>query len=346
MRRRTLASILIAVLLVATTVLIFRHFTDLHTLARALAAGRWPWIAAGVAAHAAYFVGYALLYRLGFAVVGVAARTRSLVPVVFAGLFVNVLVPSGAGAAALFIDDAARRGQNPAHAAVGVVLVLVLDLVTLVPFVAWGVWFLVRADRFAAWHLFAVAAFVLYLAVLVALLAISRRRPAWVRRTLDAIRRAAARVLGWLHIHRPLAADWADRTAAHFAEAAGAIATRPRRLAAAALWATALHLLNLFGLWLFVRGFGAQPPLGGLIAAFAFGILLFVIVVIPQAAPVVEATMTATLLRAGVPSGRAVAVTLVFRGVNFWLPLVLGLAAAWRIRRIGARPAAPPAAPP
>jgi uncharacterized protein (TIRG00374 family) len=339
---RMLGSILVAVLLIAATGLVIANFTDLRTLTRALAAGSGSWIAAGAAVHAAYFVAYAALYRLGFAVVGVAARTWSLVPVMFAGLFVNVLVPSGAGAAALFIDDAARRGQNPAHAAVGVVLVLLLDLITLVPFVAWGVWFLIRADLLAAWHLLAVAAFVLYLAGLVALLAISRWRPAWIRRTLDATRRAAARVLGWLHIHRPLAADWADQTAAHFADAAAAIATRPGRLATAALWATALHLINLFGLWLFVRGFGAQPPLGGLIAAFALGIVLFVIVVIPQAAPVVEATMTATFLRVGVPPGRAVAVTLAFRGVNFWLPLALGLAAAWRLRRVGARPAAPP----
>ncbi len=340
--RRAIGSILLAVLLVVATGLVFLHFTDLRSLARALATGRWPWIVAGIAVHAAYFVGYALLYRLGFAVVGVAARTWSLVPVMFAGLFVNVLVPSGAGAAALFIDDAARRGQNPAHAAVGVVLVLLLDVLTLVPFVAWGVWYLIRADQLTTWHVLAVAAFVLYLAVLVALLAISHRRPAWVRRVLDVARRAAARVLGWLHIHRPLAADWADQTAAHFSDAAGAIVARPGRLAAAALWATALHLINLFGLWLFVHGFGAQPPLGGMVAAFSLGILLFVIVVVPQAAPVVEATMAAIFIHIGVPRGHAVAVTLAFRSVNFWLPLALGLAAAWRLRRVGARPAEPP----
>src|SRR5262245_24905697 len=113
-RRRVLGSVVVAVLLIGATVLVVTRFTDLRTLTRALAAGSWPWIAAGVAVHAAYFVGYALLYRLGFAVVGVAARTWSLVPVLFAGLFVNILVPSGAGAAAVFIDDAARRGQNPA----------------------------------------------------------------------------------------------------------------------------------------------------------------------------------------------------------------------------------------
>lgn len=340
-RRRVIGSVVVAVLLVGATLLVFARFTDLRTLTRALAAGSWPWIAAGVAVHAAYFVGYALLYRLGFAVVGVAVRTWSLVPVLFAALFVNILVPSGAGAAAVFIDDAARRGQNPARAAVGVVLVLVLDLVTLVPFVAWGVWYLTRADLLAAWHVLTVAAFVLYLAVLVALLAISRRRPAWVRRVLEAGRRAAARVLGWLHIHRSLAADGPDRTADHFADAAGAIVSRPGWLAVAALWSTALHLINLFGLWLLVRGFAAQPPLGGMVAAFALGILLFVIVVIPQAAPVVEATMTAIFIHVGVARGRAVAVTLAFRGLNFWLPLVLGLAAAWRLRRLGARPPAP-----
>lgn len=340
--RRTVGTIAVAILLVAATGLVVSRFTDLRTLLRVAARGRWPWIAAGVAIHVAYFVAYAFLYRLGFAIVGVASRAWSLVPVVFAGLFVNTFVPTGAGEAALFIDDAARRGESAARAAVGVVLVLLLDLVTLVPFAAWGVWFLARAHLLAGWQLLAAGAFVLYLGALAFGLGVSRWRPAWVRRLLRGTRTAIHRAAGWLRVRAPLAADWPERTTLHFAEAGRAITVRPGRLAVAAAWATALHLINAAGLWAFLHGFGAEVPLGGLIAAFALGIVLFVIVVIPQAAPVVEAVMTATLLRVGVPAGPAVAATLAFRGVNFWLPLVLGLGFAWRIRRLGARPRAEP----
>ena len=337
-RRRTLLVSLVAVgLLIAATALTVSWFTDLRTLVRVLESGRWPWIAAAIATLAVYFLAYALLYRLGFAVVGVPSRTWSLVPVMFAGLFVNLMVPTGAGAAALFVDDAVRRGQNGARATIGFVLVLLLDLLTVVPFVAWGMTFLVHERMFEPWQLLAVAAFVMYLVLLVVLIALSRSRQASVCRVLGWSYRAIHRALGWIRVRGP-AADWPARTAAGFADAAGAIVANPGRLALAGLWGIAIHLLNAFGLWLFVRGFGAHVPIGGLIAALALGIVLLVIAAIPQLAPLAQAFMTATFISLGVAAGPAVAATLAFRGLMLGLPMVLGLPFAWRIGRLGTRP--------
>jgi uncharacterized membrane protein YbhN (UPF0104 family) len=320
-------------LLIVVTVLTISFFTDLRTLVRVLESGRWPWIAAAIATHVVYFLAYALLYRLGFALVGVSSRTWSLVPVMFAGLFVNLMVPAGTGAAALFIDDAVRRGQNGARATVGVVLVLLLDLVTIVPFVAWGMLFLVQERMFAPWQLLAAGAFILYLVLLVALLVVSRSRQASVCRVLGWAYRVIHRVLGWIRVRGP-AADWPGRTAAGFAAAAAAIAANPGRLMLAALSGIAIHVVNVFGLWLFVRGFGADVPIGGLIAAFALGIVLLAIAVIPQLAPLAQAFMTATFIGVGMAAGPAVASTLAFRGLTLGLPLLLGLPFAWRIGRL------------
>ena len=334
---KAIGAVLVAVLLVAATALISLDFASLTQLSRALARARWTWIAGGVAVHLAYFVAYAFLYRLGFDVVGVPSRTWSLVPLVFAGLFVNVIVPTGAGAAALFIDDAERRERGGARAAVGVVLVLVLDLATLVPFVAWGVWFLTDAGLFAGWELAATLAFALYVVALVLLLVAARWREAAVARVLGWVRRIGNRVAGWFGKRDVIGEAWSARTAAKFRNAAAAIGDRRGRVMLAALWGVVLHVINLFGLWLFVRGFGAEVALGGLVAAFAIAIVFFVVAVIPQAAPVVEATMMAIFVHLGASAGRAVDATLAFRAVNFWLPLVLGFVFAWRIRRFGQR---------
>ena len=335
--RKVIGAAVVAALLLAATALISLDFASLRQLARALAGARWPWIAGGVAVHLAFFVAYAVLYRLGFDLVGVASRTWSLVPLVLAGMFLNVFVPAGAGSVALFIDDAERRGGHGARAAVGVVLVLLLDLATLLPFVVWGVWFLADAGLCSAWELAAAVAFTLYLVLLVLLLVLARRRAGWVARALVHVRRAVVRVAGWFGKRDALAEDWPARTAVRFRDAAAAIGARRGRVVLAAVWAFALHVINLFGLWLFVRGFGAEVALGGLTAAFAIGIVFFVVAAIPQAAPVVEATMMAIFIHIGASPGRAVAATLAFRGVNFWLPLVLGFVFAWRIRRFGQR---------
>jgi uncharacterized membrane protein YbhN (UPF0104 family) len=319
-------------LLLAASALTATCFSDLGTVLRVLAGGRWAWIAAAIAIHFLYFLVYVVLYRLGFAVVGISSRTWALLPVMFAGLFVNLIVPTGAGGAAVLVDDAVRRGESAARAAVGVVLVLLLDLVTVVPFIAWAMTFVVHEHMFATWQLLAATAYVLYLVLLVALLALSRARQAAVCRVLAWCYRGLHRVLGWIRVRGP-APDWPERTAAGLADAATAIVANPGRLALAGLSGIALHVVNAFGLWLCVRGFGADVPVGGLVAAFAFGIVLHVIAVIPQLAPLAQAFMTATFIRVGMAAGPAVAAPLAFRGLMLALPIVLGMPFAWRIGR-------------
>ena len=330
--RRTLGSLAAVGVLIAVTALTVSWFTDARTLVRVLAHGRWPWLTAAVGTQLAFFLAYALLYRLGFAIVGVASRTWSLVPVMLAGLFVDLMIPTGAGAAAVLVDDAVRRGQSGARATVGVVLVLVLDLLAVVPFVAWGIACLVRDRLFAPWQLLAAAAFVLYVALLVGLLAVSRARREGVCRVLGAGCRVVRRVARWIRVRGP-AADWPARTAAGIADAAAAIAASPRRLALAGASGVVRHLLSALGLWLFVRGFGAHVPIGGLVAAFALGLVLQVIAVIPQLAPLAQAFVTATFLGLGVAAGPAVAAPLACRGLTLGLSLVLGLPFACRIGR-------------
>ncbi len=98
-----------------------------------------------------------------------------------------------------------------------------------------------------------------------------------------------------------------------------------------------LHAINLFGLWALVRAYGQTIPPGGLVAAFGMGIIFFVIAVIPEGVAVVEAVMTLVFSSVGMSVHTAIAITMVFRGVNFWLPLAVGVFTFGRIRRFGQR---------
>src|SRR5512141_1974295 len=56
------------------------------------------------------------------------SKLGELIPVWFTSVFLNITAPSaGMTGAAVFIDDAARRGESPARAAAGTILVLVAD---------------------------------------------------------------------------------------------------------------------------------------------------------------------------------------------------------------------------
>lgn len=97
-----------------------------------------------------------------------------------------------------------------------------------------------------------------------------------------------------------------------------------RLLARAAIWATANWLLDAASLWVFVAAFGYQVDLDGLIVAFGLANVLAAIPLTPGGLGVVEAVLTSALVGFGTPRGTAVLGVVVYRLVNFWLPIPIG----------------------
>lgn len=97
-----------------------------------------------------------------------------------------------------------------------------------------------------------------------------------------------------------------------------------RLVARAALWATANWLLDAASLWVFVAAFGFRVDLDALIVAFGLANVLAAIPVTPGGLGVVEAVLTSALVGFGTPRGTAVLGVVVYRLVNFWLPIPIG----------------------
>ena len=130
LRRRWLLLLVLA----GFGLLVALRFDDIVALTRTLIGGRVEWVLTAVLLQVAYYSLYAFLYQLAFATVEVEGRASHLLPVLFASLFLKVVVPSGGlSAVAVFVDDAARREQSAARAAEGALLVLVADQDTMVP---------------------------------------------------------------------------------------------------------------------------------------------------------------------------------------------------------------------
>ena len=81
-------------------------------------------------------------------------------------------------------------------------------------------------------------------------------------------------------------------------------------------------------IWVALAGPGVNVLL-----AFAAASVLSMIPITPGGLGFVEAGLTATLVAAGIDADAAVAATLLFRLVSFWIPLPIGAAAGWWFRR-------------
>jgi len=312
-------------LMLALTLLVITRFASLKELHDELAAARWSWIAVSLALHFVYYGVYAALYQRGFAIVGVQSRIRELLPLVFASYVVNSIAPAGgAAAAALFIGYAVRHGQNGTRAAVGMILVLITDVATLLPFLAWGTFVLHQKRDVTYYDMLALGCFVAFVAILAGALALAARRPALLRTLLGWTATVANRI--WRRFrHQPLVGpEWQEHTARELADASAAIAADPRGVWEAAGLGVVLHLLNLAVLVSLFPAFSQPLDLGAAVAGFGLGIVFFFVAIVPQGIAVVEGIMALVFTRLGVPGEKAGAIALVFRGVNYWLPLAIG----------------------
>src|SRR5258708_6541244 len=327
MSRRQL---LLWVLVIGFFWVVLTHLPQIRELMRTLAMGRWDLILAAVVFQSLYFVFFTASYQAAVATVGLESRFRDLLGVTFGSYVVNVVAPScGASGAALFVDDAARRGQPPARAATALVLQLAADYIGVVVVVAIGLGYLYSHGVLQAYQWLGGIVMVLLTGSLVGVLALGLAKPDWLERLLGWVERLVFAVGARLRVRSPLGENWAEEHTAEFVAAANAMRARPKKLAQLALVALAAHLADLGTLYCLFLAFGPPVPLGTLLAGYAMAILFWIISPTPQGIGIVEGAMTLALTSLGVNGSVAAVVTLAFRGLAFWLPFVIGF---WLLR--------------
>ncbi len=287
------------------------------------------WILAAAILLVSRYIVDAVLIRAVLAIAGVSGRLWELVPVIYASLFANLAGIAASGA--LLVDDAARRGQSPARATAGILLALASDYVGFLFFLIPSLVYLGLAGALEAYQMVFAAAFLVYMLATAGPLLLSVARPQALHRILRWVH-GAANFLACRLIHRPiLGGDWAKRNTASFGAAAAAALAAPRRAVAALAIAVSFRGIELLGAYFLFPAFRLRLDPLGVVAAYAIGTLFWIVGVTPQGIGVVESTMALTLMSLGLPVSGALAVALAYRGLSFWLPLLLGAALAPRV---------------
>jgi uncharacterized protein (TIRG00374 family) len=102
------------------------------------------------------------------------------------------------------------------------------------------------------------------------------------------------------------------------------LARQPDLVRRAILWDLAFWLCTATALWLFVSAFGYQVPVYGLIVAFGLAYVMAALPITPAGLGVVEVVLVSLLTFFGAPVGAATLGVVLYRLVNFWLPIPLG----------------------
>jgi phosphatidylglycerol lysyltransferase len=330
--------VLLGGLAVAFVWLVVSHFTEVKKLADTLAQGQWQWVLFAAALQVVYYLIFTASYQAAFRTLGIKRRVWELVPVTLGSLFINVVAPTASTAgAALFVDDAARHGHSPARAATAILLQLVADFSAFLLVLATGMVVLFINHDLQVYEIIGAAILLLLTVVLASVLLLGIWRPGLVEGLLRWVQALINHVGGWFGHPNLLHADWASTNAADLTVASQAVTQYPSRLARLLLVMLAAYIVDLASLYVLFHAFGQAIGLGTLVAGFAMGVLFWIVSPIPQGIGLVEGIMTLTYTSLGIPAETAAIVSLSFRGLTFWLPLVLGFVLVQRTRTFGGR---------
>jgi len=311
-------------LLVAFLWVVVTRITEIKQLGTILAQGQWQWLLVAALVQAAYYSVFTLVYQSAFQAVGVRSTWRGLAPVVLAMQFVNAATPAGTAGVALYVDDAMRRGESGARAAAGVLLAEIADFGSFALVLCVGLAYLLVRHDLKAYETIGALALLLIVVGLAAVLLLGLWAPAWLQRLLGWVEATGNRLGRRLRRPGLLAEGWAERTAHEYTEAAHAIATHPPLVVRTGLLALAAHVLDLTSLYVLFLAFHNPVSLGILVAGFAMGVVFWIVAITPSGIGVVEGVMAMVFTSLGVPAGRATIISLSFRGLTFWLPMLLG----------------------
>jgi uncharacterized protein (TIRG00374 family) len=158
-----------------------------------------------------------------------------------------------------------------------------------------------------------------------------------LRALLHLTRRIANRVGSRFNKPEMMGEDWPQSNAHQFSEAALAIIKNPRRLGSTLVLGVVLHLVNLLGLYMLFLAYAPHARFGTAVAGFSIGIVFWVITFIPEAIGAVEGVMLLIFTTLGMSPAEAGAITVAFRGVSFWLPIMIGFVVLPRTGTFGGK---------
>jgi len=264
-------------------------------------------------------------YRSLYSVMGIKESFRRLLLLASASHFINIIAPSGGmGGVAVFAEDAGRRGHPYGRVTAAGALYILIDYIGFLFVLALGLIVLSRRNELGAG---AVTASTIMFAIVLglgAMIYIGSRSAQLLGDILFKLANTINRVVFYF-THRPyLDAERAHTFAHDIADGLSVLHGDTSKLLVPIIHALTGKALQIAVLALAFLDFQTQFSIGTLIAGFSLAYLFMIVSPTPYGIGFVEAILPLTLSSLEVPFAAAVVITLAYRAVTFWLPLVVG----------------------
>jgi len=317
---------ILALILLLGVLFIIGRFTEMQDIAEVLSRGNLWFIALALAIEALWLFNLGLTYQSIFRVLDIDVPSVYMARVATAAMFIGVIAPSGGlSGAAYLLADARSQGRSTGRTAVAGVLYVWLEYIATLIVLTFGLAELARRNTL---HWTEITASLILLAGalgLTVLLYLGMKSGELLAR---ALRWGARTVNNITHpfIHREyLSVERANSFAFEAAEGIAAIRGKPRLV----LRPIIHGLLNkglLIGILILVfLAFRVEFTAPTIVASFSLAYLFLIVSPTPAGIGIVEGVMTVALRTMHVPIEASAVITLAFRGITFWMPVLAGI---------------------
>ena len=313
---------------VAVFVLVGIQRTEIIAIVRVVRSAHVHWLLLAVALQGGVYLSFAAVHRRTLWLLGYRLQLHVLYGIAFVAIFLGRVFPvGGAIPAAFLLYQFRRRGVPDGAGTVAIGLNALSGLAAFVLLLLTGIIYLFANGQFTLEQLLlpgliglTLAAVALYLWMLHHHRSLLTRRALWLKDL-------ASRLL-----HR----SWDDRGVLVFISDMYASLGLVKQQRSAFLQLVALQvsalLLDALTVWLLFHALGGRSHLSVALLGYCLAYFLSMASTLPGGGGAFEATMILSFVQFGVVPEIAVGVTLLYRLLAFWLPLLIAGPAYYRVQ--------------
>ena len=322
MKGSNIRLLLIGLVIIIVCTVVFMRGDQLVELVETMKQGATLPLIAAICTQLGKYLSQSFAYSHCFKAVNERMKPRSTLPLVFGTFFMNTIAPSlNLAGTTLVVNDARKRGIEAGKATSAALLMqITIDGAFATIMISAFIMLALTVGLSPLWFLVGMLVIVL-VSVMILIMVLGRRRPAIVLRALSPIERLVNSVL--VRFKKKPLNPWAGKLVTSFSDAAGLIGQNPRPTLEAYGCSIIASLCELSCFCLGGLAFGVTS-IEPLVCGYVVATLFAMISITPQGVGVVEAMVVVAFTAFGESSAAGMAIGLVYRGIVFWMPFIIG----------------------
>ena len=308
------------------TIFVIFSITKLQYVIQVLKTAKIYWIFLAALTQLLYFISYSYMYKFSFRIAGIDERVKNFFPALLSSLFVNVAAPIGGLTGSVYlVDESTRKGESASKATVGVMGAMLSEFLSFGFLLIISIFYLSGRGSLKTYELVSSLGILFVISLIIFFMILGMWHPGKLHKVFHLFQRFVNKVSISLRNTTYLADNWAHEHSSDFSEAVKSF-TNVKRVLVPIVIAFVGHFLSYMCIYVLFLAFSTKVSPGILLAGYSMGMLFKIVSPVPQGIGVVETVMVLAFTSLGVSGNVAAVVAVSYRGLTFWIPLLIGFA--------------------